>query len=145
MYILYVGIFLYYTHRRLKNSNWDIIFRVLKISGIVCLYIVSIFRQLHLVNQIWVELIQYVLIILVLTPLINYLWRIYFFKSKTILHRNLIFILLALYYFLLLFFSGYIVDYGWKKIAYYLIILAYGVNMCYLTNPKILPNLQEVP
>lgn len=70
---------------------------------------------------------------LVLFPLAQYLWRLFFFKINTILHRNVLFIALTVYYVLFLFFSGYIVSYGWKKISFYLIVQTYGIELCYLT------------
>jgi hypothetical protein len=142
-YIFYIAVFLHYTHKRLKNTKVDIAVRAAKLLATIALYAASILRQLHLVNQTLIELAQYVLIIVVLVPMVQYLWKVYFFRSKTILHRDVLFILLALYYFLLLFFSGYIVDYGWKKISFYLIILAYGLNLCYLTTPHKQPKEKE--
>ena len=85
-------------------------------------------------NQTFILLLQYTLILLTLIPLAKYLWKIYFFSYKRVLHRDILLIVLTVYYFIVLFFSGYIVDYGWKKIVYYLIIQIYGVNLCYLTN-----------
>lgn len=70
---------------------------------------------------------------LVLFSLAQYLWRLFFFKINTILHRNVLFIALTVYYVLFLFFSGYIVSYGWKKISFYLIVQTYGIELCYLT------------
>lgn len=71
----------------------------------------------------------------VLLYLAHHLWNLYFFKSKTVLHRNVLFISLTVYYLLLLFLSGYIVSYGWKKISFYLIVQTYGIELCYLTSP----------
>lgn len=113
----------------------DLIIRVLKGIGLLALYVAGIFRQMHLVNQIYIEFLLYSLIILLMVPLLKYIWNIYFFKEKTINHRSLLFIILTIYYLLFLFFSGYLVDYGWKKISFYLIIMAYGVSLCYLTRP----------
>lgn len=144
MYIFYVGIFLYYTHRPLKNPKLDLADRITKLIGVVALYAASIVRQLHLVNQTAVELVQYLLIGAVLVPILKYLWRMYFFRSKTVLHRDALLIILAMYYFILLFFSGYVVEYGWKKISFYLIVQAFGVSLCYLATPHIDPPLPVI-
>jgi hypothetical protein len=71
---------------------------------------------------------------LVLMPLIHYVWRLFFSKINTTLHRNMLFISLTVYYVLFLFLSGYIVSYGWKKISFYLIVQTYGIELCYLTS-----------
>jgi hypothetical protein len=83
-----------------------------------------------------VEWIQYFLIVSIMVPIVQYLWRMYFFRSKVVLHRNMLFIVLTIYYFAILFFSGYIVDYGWKKISFYLIVQTYGTALCFLTAPE---------
>jgi len=111
------------------------IIRILKALGLLTLYIAGILRQMHLVNQIYIEFLLYSLIIMLMVPLLKYIWDLYFFKEKTIQHRSLLFIILTIYYLLFLFFSGYLVDYGWKKISFYLIIMAYGISLCYLTRP----------
>ena len=77
---------------------------------------------------------------LALMPLIHYVWRLFFFKINTILHRNMLFISLTVYYVLFLFLSGYLVSYGWKKISFYLIVQTYGIELCYLTS-----NYQQPP
>jgi hypothetical protein len=134
MYIWFVGAYLFYTHKMVQDSKFSQIILILKMVGIVALYISSIVSMLHLMNQTFILLLQYTLILLTLIPLAKYLWKIYFFSYKRVLHRDILLIVLTVYYFIVLFFSGYIVDYGWKKIVYYLIIQIYGVNLCYLTN-----------
>ena len=47
---------------------------------------------------------------MVLVPIADYLWKLYFVRRNTVLHRNLVFVMLALTYFLFLFLSGYIVE-----------------------------------
>jgi hypothetical protein len=94
-------------------------------------------------NQTLVEWIQYLLIVGIMVPIVQYLWRMYFIRSKVVLHRNMLFVVLTIYYFAILFFSGYIVDYGWKKISFYLIVQTYGVALCYLTSP--IPQLRPSP
>jgi len=126
MYIAYLGVFLYYCHRKLVNNRADLILKVGKALTFLCLWVASIMRQLHLVNQTKVEFIQYNLIVIVLIPLVHHLWKLYFLKSKTILHRNMLFISHTVYYLLVLFFSGYLVSYGWKKISFYFIVQVYG-------------------
>jgi len=133
-YTAYLAVFLYYTHRRLKNHTAEMFFRSAKALLFVGLWIASILRQLHLVNQTKIELIQYILMGLVLLPLVHYLWKLFVFKINSILHRNMLFISLTVYYVLFLFFSGYIVNYGWKKISFYLIVQTYGIELCYLTS-----------
>jgi hypothetical protein len=136
MYIFYLALFLDFTHRQLRNYKLDIFMRILKLILTIALYFVNIIRQTYHGGQsTLIEIIQYLLFCLVAIPIFQYLWRIYFFKSKTILHRNLLFISLTVYYGLLLFFTGYLVSYGWKKISMYLIIQFYGIKLCYLTAP----------
>lgn len=142
MYIFYLPLFLLYTHRPLLNLRLDLALRALKLLCSLGLYVASVVRSLHLVNQAFVEGLQYLLIVAVLVPLAQYLWRMYFVRSKVVLHRNMLFVVLTLYYFCLLFFSGYVVEYGWKKISFYLIVQAYGISLCYLTTPK---QQQELP
>lgn len=134
-YIFYIPIFLYYTHRRLTNPRTDLAVRVGKLLMSLGLYVACVVRSLHLMNQTVVEWVQYLLIVAVMVPILQYLWRMYFVRSKVVLHRNMLFVVLTIYYFALLFFSGYIVDYGWKKISFYLIVQTYGVALCYLTAP----------
>lgn len=141
MYIFYIPLFLFYTHRAHPNFKADLATRALKLLCSLGLYVASVVRSLHLMNQTFVETVQYLLIVVVLVPIVQYLWRIYFVRSKVVLHRNMLFVVLTIYYFSLLFFSGYIVEYGWKKISFYLIVQAYGISLCYLTTPK---NYQEV-
>jgi hypothetical protein len=135
MYILFLPIFLLNTHQPHQNLKLDIFIRVLKILGSLCLFIANILYSLHVINETIIEFVQYFIIILMIIPIFKYLWNIYFMKSQLLLHRNLLFIILALYYFVLLFFSGYLVDFGWKKIVFFLIVQAYGVSLCYLTAP----------
>lgn len=135
-YIFYIPIFLFYTHRRLANENADLAVKAIKLLASLGLYVASIVRSLHLMNQTLVEWIQYLLIVGIMIPIVQYLWRMYFVRSKVVLHRNMVFVVLTIYYFTLLFFSGYIVDYGWKKISIYLIVQTYGVSLCYLTAPR---------
>jgi hypothetical protein len=108
----------------------------LKLLASLGLYVASVVRSLHLMNQTIVEWIQYFLIGSIMVPIVQYLWRMYFFKSKVVLHRSMLFIVLTIYYFAILFFSGYIVDYGWKKISFYLIVQTYGAALCFLTAPQ---------
>jgi hypothetical protein len=143
MYIFYIPIFLYYTHHRLSNPSIDLVVRILKLLASIGLYIASIIRSLHLINQTFVETLQYLLIVAIMIPIVKYLWRMYFVRSKIVLHRNMLFVVLTIYYFCLLFFSGYIVDYGWKKISFYLIVQSYGVALCYLTTPKTFNDLSK--
>jgi hypothetical protein len=89
-------------------------------------------------NQTLVEWVQYLLIVAIMIPILKYLWRMYFLRSMVVLHRNMLFVVLTIYYFAILFFSGYLVDYGWKKISFYLIVQVYGVSLCFLTAPKAL-------
>ena len=133
-YIVYLAVFLYYWHRKLKNSKANVIVITIKILAFLGLWVASIMRQLHLVNQTKIELIQTILMVLVLLPLFHHLWKLYFFKIKTVLHRNVLFIALTIYYLLFLFLSGYLVHYGWKKISFYIIVQVYGIELCYLTN-----------
>jgi len=135
MYILFFPIFLLNTHQSLQNINLDLFVRALKILGSVGLFIVNVLYSLHVVNETIIDFVQYIIIILMIVPIFKYLWSIYFMKSQLLLHRNLLFIILALYYFILLFFSGYLVDFGWKKIVFFLIVQSYGVSLCYLTTP----------
>ena len=51
MYIVYLSVFLYYCHRKLRDYRADIIFRTVKLVFFVGLWVASIMRQLHLVNQ----------------------------------------------------------------------------------------------
>lgn len=133
-YLAYLAVFLYYWHRKLKNNKVNVIVIIIKILAFIGLAVVSVMRQLHLVNQTKIELIQTILMCVVLLPLLHHLWKLYFFKIKTILHRNVLFISLTIYYLLFLFLSGYLVRYGWKKISFYLIVQAYGIELCYLTS-----------
>ena len=135
MYIVYLSVFLYYCHRKLRDHRADIIFRTAKLVFFVGLWAASIMRQLHFVNQTKIEFFQYILMGIVLLPLFHHLWKLYFIRSKTILHRNMLFIALTVYFLLVLFFSGYLVNYGWKKISAYLIVQIYGCELCYLTSP----------
>jgi hypothetical protein len=139
-YIVYLGVFLYYLHRRLKNPKAELIFGVLKVLAFLALWTAFIMRQLHLVNQNKIEFVQYILMVVVCLPLLHHLWRLYFFRIKTILHRNVLFIALTIFYLLFLFLSGYIVNYGWKKISFFLIVQTYGIELCYLTSPVPLSN-----
>lgn len=127
IYISYLGVFLYYTRRKLKNPKADFLITLAKVLVFSGLLVTNVIRQLHFGNQAKVDLIQTVLMILVLSPLVYHLWRLFFVKSKTILHRNMLFISLTIFYLLLLFLSGYMVNYGWKKISFYLIVQTYGV------------------
>ena len=136
MYIFYLALFLDFTHRPLHNQRLDLFVRTLKLILTIALYLVDIVRQTYQGYQSTsIEIAQYLLFCIVAIPIFQYLWRIYFFKSRTILHRNLLFISLTVYYGLLLFFTGYLVSYGWKKISMYLIIQFYGIKLCYLTAP----------
>ncbi len=135
MYILFLPIFLLNTHQPIQNIRLDLFVRILKILGSLCLFISNILYSLHVINETIIEFIQYFIIILMIIPIFKYLWNIYFMKSQLLLHRNLLFIILAVYYFVLLFFSGYLVDFGWKKIVFFIIVQAYGVSLCYLTTP----------
>jgi hypothetical protein len=135
MYILFFPIFLLNTHQPLQNMKLDLFVRVLKILASLCLFIANILYSLHIINETIIYVVQYLIIIAMIIPIFKYLWRIYFMKSQLLLHRNLLFIILALYYFVLLFFSGYLIDFGWKKIVFFLIVQSYGVSLCYLTTP----------
>jgi hypothetical protein len=137
MYIAYLGVFLYYCHRKLKDHRVDLLLRIAKALVFLGLWVTSIMRQLHWVNQPKIEFFQSILIVLVLVPLVHHLWKLYFLKSKTILHRNMLFIYHTVYYLMLLFFSGYLVNYGWKKISFYFIVQIYGCELCYLTSPYV--------
>lgn len=144
-YIFYIPLFLLYTHRTNPSRRLDLALKALKLLCSVGLYVASVVRSLHLVNQTFVETVQYLLIVVVLVPIVQYLWRIYFVRSKVVLHRNMLLVVLTIYYFSLLFFSGYIVEYGWKKISFYLIVQAYGISLCYLTTPKDYQQLASQP
>lgn len=109
MYIFYIPLFLFYTHRPNPNYKLDLAVKILKMLCSLGLYIASVVRSLHLMNQTFVETLQYLLIVVIIIPIIQYLWRIYFVRSKVVLHRNMLFVVLTIYYFSLLFFSGYIV------------------------------------
>jgi len=136
MYIFYMALFLDFTHRQLRNYKIDIFIRVLKLILTIALYFMNILRQTYYGNKsTLLEIIHYTIFCIVAIPIFEYLWRIYFIKSRTILHRNLMFISLTIYYGLLLFFSSYLVQYGWRKISMYLIIQFYGIKLCYLTAP----------
>lgn len=134
-YITYLAVFLFYTRRKLKNRNVDLILTGTKILVFTGLLVVNVMRQMHLVNQTKIEVLQIILMILVLLPLAQHLWKLFFVRSKTILHRSMLFISLTCYYLTFLFLTGYIVPYGWKKIIFYLIVQTYGVELCYLTSP----------
>ncbi len=105
-----------------------------KISIAIVLYIITVISSQHVVNKFSILFIQIIFFIAALTPVFIYLWDTFFIFYKTQLHRNVIFISLTGLYFLFSFCSGYVMDYGWKKIIYYVIIQAYGVNLAYLTN-----------
>lgn len=109
MYVFYVPIFLFYTHRKLTNFKLDIIVKTVKFLISLGLYIATVARSMHLINQSLVEDIQYLLIAAVMVPIVKYFWRMYFVRSKVVLHRDMLFVVVTLYYFSLLFFSGYIV------------------------------------
>jgi hypothetical protein len=134
-YITYLAVFLFYTRRRLKNRNADMILTTAKALTFTTLFVVNVMRQMHLVNQAKIEVLQAILMILVLLPLAQHLWKLFFVRSKTIVHRSMLFISLTCYYLTFLFLTGYLVPYGWKKIIFYLIIQTYGVELCYLTSP----------
>jgi len=50
VYIFYIGIFLNYTHNQLKSKRMDLFMRIVKALGLLTLYIVNLFRQLHLID-----------------------------------------------------------------------------------------------
>ena len=126
-----------YTHRNLYDPRANLAVKLLKLLASLGLYAASVVRSLHLVNETFVDWLQYLLILGIMIPIIQYLWRMYFVRSNVVLHRNMLFVVVTIYYFAILFFSGYIVDYGWKKISFYLIVQTYGVSLCFLTAPKI--------
>ena len=132
-YMAYIPLFLYYTHRTLSNPRLDLLVKTSKILVSICLYVTSVILTLHSANLAVVEVIQGLLIVLVLVPIADYLWKLYFVRRNTVLHRNVIFVMLALTYFLFLFLSGYIVQQGWRDLTFYLVVQTYGVNLCYLT------------
>lgn len=144
-YIIYIAVFLLYTRPRLKHHRVDLILTLVKMVIFSALLVTNVMRQMHLVNQNKIDAIQTILMVLVLIPLVHHIWKLFFVRSRTIPHRNMLFISLTIYYLTFLFLSGYIVNYGWKKISFYLIIQAYGVELCYLTSPAKLPeNIQGI-
>lgn len=50
-YTAYLGVFLYYTHRRLKHPKAELFFISAKVLIFIGLWVASVMRQLHLVNQ----------------------------------------------------------------------------------------------
>lgn len=126
---------MFYTHRKLKNRQAEVVLIAGKIVIFLGLLVINVMRQMHLVNQTRIEVIEIILVALVMLPLVKHLWKLFFIKSRTILHRSMLFISLTCYYLTFLFLTGYIVPYGWKKIIFYLIVQTYGVELCYLTCP----------
>jgi len=137
MYLIYLLVFLYYSHNTLQNHKLDLIFKFSKLIIFSGFWIVYVLKQIHLVNHTKIELLYTILLIIVLLLLFNYLWTIYFFKSKTISHRDVVFITSTLFFLILYFFSDYLVFYGWKKLTTYLIVQIYGCQLCFLTAPYI--------
>lgn len=126
-YISYIAVFLLYTRPRLKHRKADFILNFTKMVIFSAILVTNVMRQLHLMNQNTIEAIQTILMVLIMIPLVHHIWKMFFVRSRMIPHRNMLFVSLTIYYLTFLFLSGYIVNYGWKKISFYLIIQTYGV------------------
>jgi hypothetical protein len=132
IYILYAAIFIFYTHKVIHNNILNKIYLFSKLLLVFTLYIVTIVSYQHETKKSITSTLQWVCIIVIMIPICNYWWHAIFVSYRLVHHRNILFIILTVYYFLLYFFSGYIVSFGWEKIVSYVLILTYGANLAIL-------------
>ncbi len=132
IHILYAAFFIFYTHKMIHNQILNTIYLFSKLSVVFALYIITIISYQHETNKSITASLQWLSIAIIVIPIFNYLWNSFFVSYRLLHHRNVLFVLLTFYYFLLIFFSGYIVAYGWEKIVRYVLILIYGANLAVL-------------
>lgn len=82
------------------------------------------------------EIFSWVLAAAVMGPLVHHVWKMYFGDYRHLHHRDMVLTLLTGYYLAFLFFSNYLVDYGWVKLVRFLIMEVYAINLCFITKEE---------